>query len=78
MIFQNLSHPCPALFACVLMALAPASALAESAPAPSSPEEALRQFRASVEKLASPPETKGAAPSKPRFHLVVEGTSGIG
>jgi hypothetical protein len=79
MIFQNLSQGArPALFACLVIALVPASVFAQSAPAPSRPQEALRQFRVSVEKLASPPEAKGAAPSKPRFLLVVEGTSGIG
>ena len=68
----------PALMACLLMAIAPASVFAQSAPAPRSSEEALREFREAVEKLASPSATKGAAPAKPRFLILVEGTSGIG
>lgn len=68
----------PALVACLLMALAPAWVFAQSAPAPRTSDDVLREFRASVEKLASPPATRGAAPAKPRFLIVVEGTSGIG
>ena len=68
----------PALIACLLMALAPPSVFAQSTPEPRSAEEALREFREAVEKLASPPATKGTAPAKPRFLIVVDGTSGIG
>jgi hypothetical protein len=79
MIFQKLSQGVrPALLASLVIAVFPDSVLAQSAPTPSSPQEALRQLRVSVEKLAAPPAAKGAAPSKPRFLLVVEGTSGIG